>query len=82
VEDDLVISGAGSGCNTDDEDECTPLYESGSGNYIQYLWHDYNYTLNARLNPIWHLLALLGAQHIFHITRIRVKDQPNRYSSS
>ncbi|XP_063235605.1 neurexin 1 isoform X2 [Bacillus rossius redtenbacheri] len=29
--DDLVYSGAGSGCNTDDEDECTPLFESGSG---------------------------------------------------
>jgi hypothetical protein len=42
VEDDLVISGAGSGCNTDDEDECTPLYQ-GSGNYIQYILHDYNW---------------------------------------
>jgi len=42
VEDDLVISGAGSGCNTDDEDECTPLYESGSGNYIQYIMQDCN----------------------------------------
>ncbi|PNF32109.1 hypothetical protein B7P43_G02829 [Cryptotermes secundus] len=31
VEDDLVFSGAGSGCNTDDEDECTPVFESGSG---------------------------------------------------
>ncbi|XP_021923606.1 neurexin-3 isoform X3 [Zootermopsis nevadensis] len=31
VEDDLVFSGAGSGCNADDEDECTPVFESGSG---------------------------------------------------
>lgn len=29
--DDLVFSGAGSGCNGDDEDECPPLPESGSG---------------------------------------------------
>ena len=28
--------------------------------------------LNAELNPICHLLALLGAHHIFHISRIRV----------
>jgi len=29
--------------------------------------------LNAELNPICHLLALLGARHILHISRIRVK---------
>jgi hypothetical protein len=29
--------------------------------------------LNAQLNPICHLLALLGAHHILHISRIRVK---------
>ena len=29
--------------------------------------------LNAKLNPICHLLALLGAHHIFHVSRIRVK---------
>ena len=29
--------------------------------------------LNAELNPITHLLALLGAHHILHISRIRVK---------
>jgi hypothetical protein len=28
--------------------------------------------LNAKLNPIWHLLALLGAHHILHVSRIRV----------
>ena len=32
VTDDLVFSGAGSGCNNeDDEDECPPLPEAGSG---------------------------------------------------
>ena len=29
-------------------------------------------TLNAKLNPICHLLALLGAHHILHVSRIRV----------
>ena len=28
--------------------------------------------LNAKLNPICHLLALLGAYHILHVSRIRV----------
>ena len=27
--------------------------------------------LNAELNPICHLLALLGAHHILHVSRIR-----------
>ena len=31
--------------------------------------------LNVELNPICHLLALLGAHHILHVSRIRV----NRY---
>ena len=31
--------------------------------------------LNAKLNPICHLLALLGAYHILHISRIRVNYQ-------
>ena len=29
--------------------------------------------LNAELNPICHRLALLGAQHIFHVSGLRVK---------
>ena len=28
--------------------------------------------LNAELNPIFYLLALLGAHHILHVSRIRV----------
>jgi len=31
--------------------------------------------LNAKLNPICHLLALLGAHPIFHVSRIRVKEK-------
>jgi hypothetical protein len=30
-------------------------------------------TLNAELNPIRHLLALVGARHIVHVSRVRVK---------
>jgi len=30
--------------------------------------------LNAELIPICHLLALLGAHHILHISRMRVKN--------
>jgi len=30
--------------------------------------------LNAELNPICHLLALLGAHHILHVSRIRVNS--------
>ena len=30
--------------------------------------------LNAELNPICYLLALLGAHHMLHVSRIRVKD--------
>jgi len=29
--------------------------------------------LNSDLNPICHLLAILGAHHILHVSRIRVK---------
>ena len=29
-------------------------------------------TLNAELNPICHMLALLGAHHILHVSRTRV----------
>ena len=31
--------------------------------------------LNAKLNPICHLMALLGAHHILHISRVRVKEK-------
>jgi hypothetical protein len=30
--------------------------------------------VNAESNPICHLLTLLGAHHILHVSRIRVKD--------
>jgi len=31
--------------------------------------------LNAKFNPICHLLALLGPHHIFHVSGLRVKQQ-------
>ena len=31
--------------------------------------------LNAKLNPICHLLALLGAHHIFHVSGLMVKHR-------
>ena len=36
--------------------------------------HTHINPLNAELNPICHLLALLGAHHIFHVSGLRVKD--------
>ena len=30
--------------------------------------------LNSELNPICHLLALLGAHHILHVSRVRVNE--------
>jgi hypothetical protein len=31
--------------------------------------------LKTKLNPICHLLALLGAHHILHVSKIRVNDE-------
>jgi len=39
--------------------------------YLWFIQQHFN-TLNAKLNPICHLLALLGAHHILHVNRIRV----------
>ena len=36
--------------------------------------HIYFNPLNAELNPICYLLALLGAHHFLHVRRIRVKS--------
>ena len=35
--------------------------------------------LNAKLNPICHLLALFEAHHILHVSRIRVKKQGKNF---
>ena len=41
-------------------------------NVSVYKWSSAFNPLNAELNPICHLLALLGAHHILHISNIRV----------
>jgi hypothetical protein len=43
-------------------------------NYLGSILNAYNKMnpLNTELNPIRHLLALLGAHHILHVSRIRV----------
>jgi hypothetical protein len=39
-------------------------------------------TLNTKLNPICHLLALLGAHHILHVNRIRINEKLYREATS
>ena len=45
---------------------------------IIFICNNFNH-LNAELNPICHLLALLGAHHILHVSRIRVNIQKYKY---
>jgi hypothetical protein len=45
----------------------------GSGTPVLYIGSKVLNPLYAELNPICHLLALLGAHPILHISRIRVK---------
>ena len=50
-------------------------------NYYTYFTHIYSMSvfinpLNAELNPIRHLLALVGTRHIVHVSRIGVKHPP------
>ena len=37
--------------------------------------------LNAELNPICHLLVLLGAHHIRHFSRIRVNTESKKWGA-
>jgi hypothetical protein len=47
----------------------------GSGTPVLYIGRRFLEVnpLNAKLNPICHFLALLGAHHILHISCVRVK---------
>jgi hypothetical protein len=38
--------------------------------------------LNSELNPICHLLALLGAHHILRVSRVRVNAHPKPVKAS
>ena len=43
-------------------------------------WRTVTNTLNSALNPTCHLLTLLGAHHILHVSRIRVRAQSTKKS--
>ena len=47
-------------------------YDVGDDSDDSVLVQSFN-PLNAELNPICYLLALLGAHHFLHVSRIRVK---------
>jgi len=47
----------------------------GSGTPVLYMGRTVLNTLNVDLNPIRHLLSLLGAHHILHVSRIRVNSK-------
>ena len=40
-----------------------------------YVMHEQFNPLNTKLNPICHLLALVGAHKIFHVSKVRVNIQ-------
>jgi hypothetical protein len=46
-----------------------PAFQEGCYVYIENLFIN---PLNAKLNPICHLLALLGTHHILHVSGVRV----------
>ena len=46
----------------------------GSGTPVLYIGRKVLNPLNPELNPICCLLALLGANHFLHVSRIRVKS--------
>ena len=52
-------------------------YEHGNEPYGSNQYRKFLNPLNAKLNPICHLLALLEAHHILHISRIRVNYLSN-----
>ena len=43
--------------------------------------HRHIIPLNANLNPISHLLALFGARHILHVSRIRINPLPVQFKA-
>jgi len=47
----------------------------GNGTPVLYLGRTVLNPLNADINPIRHLLALLGAHHILHVSKIRVNSK-------
>ena len=43
---------------------------------------EYINPLNAGLNPIRHLQAFVGAHHILHVSRVRVKSDATKFRLS
>ena len=60
---------------------CSSTWNS-SGLSAQISWHSVLNPLNPELNPICYLLALLGAHHFLHVSRIRVKSLTFRLLTS
>jgi len=64
------------------------IFQGGHGVHWSSVYYYYYYSLstlcrvfnplNAELKPICHLLALLGAHHILHVSRIRVNNKTNQ----
>jgi hypothetical protein len=59
----------------------TDIHQQGPNNIYSHttnlttlMCFDYFNSLNPELNPICYLLALLGAHHCLHVSRIRVKS--------
>ena len=52
---------------------CT-AYEHAIQNHLVYQYFN---PLNAELNPVCHLMSLLGAHHILNVSRIRVNPYLN-----
>ena len=50
------------------------MRKEAAGVRAQKRWYPYINPKNPELNPICYLLALLGAHHFLHVSRIRVKS--------
>jgi hypothetical protein len=57
---------------THDPEDIHPQTSAGTSNLARYFSFLLINPLNAELNPICCLLALLGAHHFLHVSRIRV----------
>ena len=69
-EKEVVAGPCGCLCSIEDElSQLSDLLASEGG----VCFMDFVNPLSAKLNPICHLLALLGTHHILHISRVRVK---------
>ena len=54
------------------------IYYKDKKSFVIYLRTKCINPLNAKLNPICHLLTLLGAHHILHVSRLRVNIRSTR----